>query len=576
MKKLTTILFTLLICATAMCQVPVMTMTTAKAIGSKFSFELKTNAANTAIQVDFGDGNLISETVSTTGKTISGTLVGSQTVKVYGKGITHFDCSNKALTALDVSQNTTLAELNCFRNQLTSLDLSQNIALTELNCSSNQLTTLDAPINGNLIEIVCSENQLTALNITKNTELEYLSCTSNQLTAIDVSNNVKLTTFYCSENQLTSLDVTKNTELLYLYCDYNQITALDVTKNTKFIYFYCYGNQLTALDVTKNIVLEGLSCRNNKLTSLDVTKNTELTYLDCSSNQLTTLDLTQNAGLTHLYCYKNPLNVLEVTKNINLIDLDCSDNQLASLNISQNTLLTRLQCSSNQLTALDISKNTLLTKLYCHSNYIKALDVIQDTALIELNCLRNQLTFVSLPFKQTNWENYVYSSQRPISIVKSRRIGGELDLSSQISINGIPTTYTWDTKGGPSLVEGTDYTIHDGKTIFLKVPADSVYCAMKNATFPDLILTTTYTKITSTTAVSNLDVSEIEMYSSKRTLYINIPYNAQASIYDPNGRLVFSKELTTGSNSIQIQNAGLYLVNFKGNNGRFTKKVFVN
>ena len=65
MKKLATILLTLLFCLNAICQVPVITMTTAKAIGSEFSFTLRANAENTLIQVDFGDGNLVNRTVGT-------------------------------------------------------------------------------------------------------------------------------------------------------------------------------------------------------------------------------------------------------------------------------------------------------------------------------------------------------------------------------------------------------------------------------------------------------------------------------------------------------------------------------
>jgi hypothetical protein len=475
MKKIQTILLVLIFCiGTAMSQTPVITMTTSQAINSTISFSLHANAANTPVQVDFGDGTLVNKIIGTSTTTISDSLVGSQTVKIYGTGITYLDCRYNQLTALDVTANTALTMLLCSNNRLTSLDVSKNTALTQLIC------------------------------------------------------------FY---NQLTSLDVTQNTKLQYLYCDNNQLTALDVTQNTTLQSFTCYHNQLTSLDVSKNTALTEFGCYNNKLTTLDITKNKALTAFSCYYNQLTALDVTQNTALIYLECPNNQFTVLDVT---------------------QNTALTQLWCDNNQLTTLDVSKNKSLT---------------------DLECSTNQLTFATLPLKQVTWTTFSYAPQKSISIIKALGLGIELDLSGQLTTNSVTTVYVWKTKGGTTLIEGTDYTIANGKTIFLKAHSDSVYCEMTNTTFPDFtganVLKTSNTKVGLTNAIEDMKTLGLDIYTHYKTLTIDLSYNAQLSIFDANGRLVMSKPVNSGTSNLQLQNTGVYLVKLTGSRGVVTRKVFI-
>jgi hypothetical protein len=112
------------------------------------------------------------------------------------------------------------------------------------------------------------------------------------------------------------------------------------------------------------------------------------------------------------------------------------------------------------LTALDLTQNTLLTAVWCNGN---------------------QLTFATLPSISIGW--YIYTPQDPLIVTKDIIVGNELDLSSQYSVNGTITVYSWRTKEGSTLVENTDYTISEGKTTFLNQQTDSVYCIMTNAVF---------------------------------------------------------------------------------------------
>jgi Leucine-rich repeat (LRR) protein len=433
--------------------------------------------------------------------------------------LTELYCSSNELISIDLSINTKLTELNCSRNKLTGLDLSMNTALTSLECGLNELITLDVFNNTALRTLSCYANKLTTLDVSKNTMLTYIYCVNNLLTALNVSNNTILTDLLCSHNQLTALDLSKNSALTYLNCSNNQLTALDVAKNTALTTLYCSWNKLTALDVSINTSLETLNCSINQLTALDVSKNTALTYLNCSSNPLSSLDVSTNTSLTTLLCYSNQLSTLDVSMNANLTTLKCSGNKLTSLDISKNTILTELDCGSNQLTSLDLSKNgqltilmcnwnkftlldlsmnTKLRVLKCYDNKLTILDVSKNTALIDVQCRFNLLKFSTLPVKQPTWTNFEYTPQGSIKLSKIQyAVNEQIDLSSEMTVNGTNTDYIWKTLSGKTLTKGVDYSDNNGRFTFPNPQSDYIYCEMTNATFPGLNLTTEMISVSS-------------------------------------------------------------------------------
>jgi len=88
---------------------------------------------------------------------------GSTTMTIYGD-ITRFNCRDNGanLTALDVSHNTQLTELNCYNNSLNSLDVSKNTQLTYLYCENNSLNSLDVSKNTQLKTLYCSNNNFSS------------------------------------------------------------------------------------------------------------------------------------------------------------------------------------------------------------------------------------------------------------------------------------------------------------------------------------------------------------------------------------------------------------------------------
>jgi Secretion system C-terminal sorting domain len=129
-----------------------------------------------------------------------------------------------------------------------------------------------------------------------------------------------------------------------------------------------------------------------------------------------------------------------------------------------------------------------------------------------------------------------------------------------------------------TLLLGTDYTLTGGKYVFQSV-TDSIYVEMTNTSFPDLtgtkVLRTTCTKVGTGSGIEAAETTGVKIYTRYRTLFIDAPYNTQISIFDINGRLLLSKTINNGENSIPLNNAGIYLVKLTGNKNSFTRKVVI-
>lgn len=410
---------------------PVATMTTAKSVDESFNLYIE----GTDVYVDYGDGTPVAYAYD-------GTVRGSGEIKLYGN-ITSLSCWSNQLTSLDVSGCAALTYLNCYDNQLTALDVSNNTALTNLDCESNQLTTLDVPKNTTLTRLWCFSNQLTSLDVSHNTALTELSCYSNQLTSLDVSGCTALQSLNCWGNQLTSLDVSSNSNLTYLMCSDNpMITSLDVSNNAALVYLICQEIRLTRLDVTHNPNLEVLVCDDSPIGSIDLSQNSKLREFQCCACNISSLNLSNNKELEFL-CING--------------------NNVSELDLFNNTKLKTLKCNGNELTSLDLSQNLNLTTLVCDVNYMTMPTIYGFNA-------GNSLT------------EFQYAPQTHV-IPSNVKAGESINLSSEASVDGTATVFTWyDQEGNevtPATASGGVFTFGDddvGKTLV---------CKMTNAKLPD-------------------------------------------------------------------------------------------
>ena len=443
----------------------------------------------------------------------------------------------------------------------------------------------------NLEYLDCDGDNLTALDVSKNINLTELYCDGNQLTTLDVSKNVNLINLNCSFNPLTFLDISKNVNLKQLKCYYNKLKALDVSKNINLTYLNCYMNQLTTIDLSKNVNLTYLGCFYNQLTTLDVSKNVNLNDLFCYSNQLTTLDVSKNVNLKNLRCFENQLTVLDVSKNVNLKELICDRNQLKSLDVTKNVNLDALYCESNQLTNLDVSKNFNLKYFYFNNNKIAQLLVPKVHKISSLKGINNNLKLSTLKGNFLTINNLKLSPQATLQ-GGAKGIFELLDLSSEFSIDGKYTTYTWYDKTtqqevGTYALKGKFYAGPEnaGKTLI---------CKMKNELIPNFVLEYEV-KIKNTVSFASKNINEnipegfvwvgpqknetesIQLFPNPviDILKINTTANVtSASVYNYAGKEI-KKYLRVINNELDLQDlpAGIYIVNLTTDQGILSKKI---
>ena len=232
--------------------------------------------------------------------------------------LVNLNCSNNALTALDITPFKLLEKLECSNNKLTTLDASSCPELVYLDCSRNNINSLNVISCKNLEYLDCGDNKLSALDVHKLNALTYVDCRYNYIATLNTAQCSSLTTFFYLQNSLVSLDVSECTALTSLKCQgyhdslfeerYCDLIALNVRGCTALQDLDCKYNSITKLEVINCATLISLDCSNNLLTSLDINGCTELITLNCSYNKLNTLDLSDCSSLTRLTCRNQTLS----------------------------------------------------------------------------------------------------------------------------------------------------------------------------------------------------------------------------------------------------------------------------
>ena len=361
---------------------------------------------------------------------------GDNKMTVYGN-LTGFDCSQNDydITAIDVSHNTQLTELDCFRNDISSLDVSKNTQLERLSCGSNNLTSLDVSKNTQLTKLYCGSNKLTTLDVSKNTQLERLSCYKNRLSSLDVSKNTQLKTLSCHGNAFTTaaLDAiycalparlpSDNAQIFPLdesspISEQNMVTATNAANASakKWKVQKYNGSDNPNITTTGTYVCQVNTSRYITLTvadgeaiKLDFQAAVAATPVRIESGS-NTQDIKVGTSWKGTASYT--ADDTEMTVYGDIIGFDCSQNgaNLAAIDVSHNTQLKRLDCWSNLLSNLDVSHNTELKTLFCHKNRLSSLDISHNTQLTMLDCKGNGLTSLDVSKNIQLKELYCHSN----------------------------------------------------------------------------------------------------------------------------------------------------------------------
>ena len=242
--------------------IPAIVVTVTPDVERQFSFEVATASK---LFIDWGNGELVeTETIVASDPdpswipylptTINGTPVGEGVVKIYGDGITYFDCSYSAsypskVTSLDVTNATSLIALEACTNEIATLDLSNQSSLLKLTAYSNpSLSTIVWPTTNVLTSVTLNDCALAEIDFSSCTALTALNVNNNTgLGGIDVSALAALTTLRADNIGMTTIDLSANTALKNLYVNNNQLTTVDVSNMVAGLYLYANNNQLTSI-----------------------------------------------------------------------------------------------------------------------------------------------------------------------------------------------------------------------------------------------------------------------------------------------------------------------------------------
>lgn len=315
-----------------------------------------------------------------------------------------------------------------------------------------------------------------------------------------------------------------------------RIKKIDISKLTNLISLSVNETGLSSIDVSMLPSLQELILSGNNLTSIDLSKNPKLWMVILSNNKLTELDLSNNKAISWLHADGNKIENINLDGMSALSELNLNNNLISEINLSECTSLYTFACETNKLKAIDLSNNSRLRIVYLYGNEFK---------------------LSTLPIQSTNWAQYTYSNQAPVEIALTNE--GKIDLSTEIEVNGIATQYNWFTISGTQLINGEDYEIENGVTIFKRGFGEDIYCVMTNAIFPNLELTTTEI------SVLNSDIESIEaqntiVKTNGNNIIIKTAEGSNIEVYNMAGILIHRTNALSGTATIQDLAKGIYII----------------
>lgn len=194
---------------------------------------------------------------------------------------------NNELFYLDVTNNTSLGNLNCLWNNLSELNLEGCPELRSIVVGRNNLSSIDVTHLSNLEALHLSYNQLTEIDVSKNLKLHFLNVEYNQITDLDLINNTVLDEIILrglSLKTINNLSISSTSfavfpQLKLLDISYTPFISLDLSKNPLVSSIYIDGTVITQLDIS-NLQIKYLNATNSNLTNLIYTSNNLLDVID--------------------------------------------------------------------------------------------------------------------------------------------------------------------------------------------------------------------------------------------------------------------------------------------------------
>jgi len=303
----------------------------------------------------------------------------------------------------------------------------------------------------------CSQNALTEINLTNCTGLKIMSCSYNNLNELNVSHCSEIQQLFCSNNNISELDISNCTELQELYCGYNLISELDVTNCTKLQNLAFYNNNLTEIDVTNCTSLQWLNCSYNNLTELDVTNCTEMQFFDCNNNQLTNIDLSGLNNLAYFVGsnQSKTLNLFETANGEYIYPISLNTPVFGNSAISYENGILKSTDNTVSLSSFTVQTGKTGYELSGTLNFIyDEMSEYHPLAIWRINNLIANNGLIATPNAPETWDFAIWNEETPKQILElhlsSKNLFGTVsfaDLSNlevlfctQNSITGLDVT----------------------------------------------------------------------------------------------------------------------------------------
>lgn len=245
-----------------------------------------------------------------------------------------------------------------------------------------------------------------------------------------------------------------------------------------------------------------------------------LVELNLADNSLSNKTFDEYENLTHLVLTGNSYSSFDASLYPRLQTLMLGRNKLSSIKLG-NPMLWGLSLELNDLDALSLEGAPALEQVIASANHLTEINLAETRKKLQvLNVEYNNFTFATLPRLSDLRVGalYMYGDQRPVEV---ECVNGEIDLSLQAEVAGIPTEFVWylgqpetdpDTGelSGEELWGGwpdPEYAVSKGVVKFFSTfNGEKVVGLMTNAMLPALSLMTVPVAVDQAAGVENVAV----------------------------------------------------------------------
>jgi len=533
--------------------------------------------------------------------------------------LTTLYCGGNELTTLDLSKNVALQSLDCSGNKLTTLDVSMNTKLYLMFCMNNNLT--DLKVSPSTLRNLHTNNNNFSLQTLYDLTLAYglnggalyfgtqHTGTTYEIPVagiIDFNQYLLSTGTNTFSVRLNGIQARQDTDFVL---DSGKLTFLSKGKYVVSITNNLIANNYYDLpELSISVMVEptpdtftlnynvsyGIPNPFDRQISVAATPNTSLTidWGDSTTNTYTTpenglevqctksysgtgsykVKITSTGEITKLYCCGLNTTSMDLSKCPSLKNIYCSGNLFTSIDLSACPALEEFNCPYSLLTSLDVSKNTSLKSLDCMFSKLTSIDLSKNSNLQYVYFEGNAIPLDKLDSISKQTKNTIYKYLGTQTLPNVTVAGNaEIDLTNQAMLENHATTFIVQ-KDGKMAIENIDYTLENGKLIFLSDGAYTV--TMTN----DAIISTSPAKVVASynvirTGTNELSAKTLKVYPNPTHGVVHVESESETlasiKILGVNGQLLLQKQ----ANSIDLSSFenGIYLMQVDGKTVKIIK-----